>query len=110
MNNNIIPTKYLISINPNTKEVKLRYLNGKQATKYNKGYNYNSLMNAINKKITYKGYTWLWIHTNNLNEYPELDMEFRKHIFNVNNSIKSIFTKLECHTTIENNDQYQDGK
>ena len=112
MNINIetTPTKYLISINPNTKEVKSRYLNGKQATKYNKGYNYNSLMNAINKKITYKGYTWLWIHTNNLDENPELDMKFRKYIFDVNNSIKSILTILKCPTTTENNKQCQDGK
>ena len=110
ININTMPKKYLISINPNTNEIKSRYLNGKQVIKYNKGYNYNSLMNAINKKITYKGYTWLWIHANNLDENPELDMKFRKHIFDVNNSINSILTVLGCHTTTENSDQCQDGK
>ena len=110
ININTMPKKYLISINPNTNEINSRYLNGKQVIKYNKGYNYNSLMNAINKKITYKGYTWLWIHTNNLDENSELDMKFRKHIFDVNNSINSILTVLGCHTTTENSDQCQDGK
>ena len=110
MNNETAPTKYLISVKPNTNEIKSRYMNGKQVIKHNKNYNYNSLMNAINKKITYKGYTWLWIHTNNLDEYPELDMKFRKHIFDVTNSIKTILTTLKCHTTTENNNQCQHGK
>ena len=56
-----VPKKYLVSVNPKTNVIEERYISGKYACETTEGYNYNSLMNAINKKITYKGYIWQWI-------------------------------------------------
>ena len=65
-------------------------------------------MNAINKKITYKGYIWKWIYRDN-DENANLDMEFRQELLNTLNALKEINEKLQCRT-IQDKDQYQDGK
>lgn len=103
-----VPRKYLVSVNPKTNTIEERYISGKYACETNEGYNYNSLMNAINKKITYKGYIWKWIYRDS-DENANVDMEFRQELLNTLNALKQINEKLQCHT-IQDNDQYQDGK
>lgn len=103
-----VPKKYLVSVNPKTNTIEERYISGKYACETNEGYNYNSLMNAINKKITYKGYIWKWIYRDS-DENANVDVEFRQELLNTLNALKEINEKLQCHTA-ENNAQSQDGK
>ena len=63
---------------------------------------------ALEAKITYKGYIWKWIYRDS-DENANLDMEFRQELLNTLNALKEINEKLQCHT-IQDNDQYQDGK
>ncbi len=94
MNNETIPWKYLVSIDSNTNTVEERYTSGKDAVKWNEGYNYNCLMNAINKGIKYKGYYWKWIYCYS-NDNPDIDTEFREEIRRTIEAIKSIRSKIK---------------
>ena len=52
--------KCLLEIDKKTGKVVKEYDSIKAVTYRHAGYNYNSLKNAVGKKIAYKGYYYVW--------------------------------------------------
>lgn len=87
-----MPPVYLVCIDPNTNKIVERYVTAKTAVKLNEGYNYNSLLNAICKHITYKGYKWEWIDVTEDNPNNSIEDEFRNEVHELYKLMKQLYS------------------